>query len=138
MTQATTSLPAPAPQINTESKKFWDATLEGKLLLPRCNSCQSVIWFPREYCPECMSFEVTWFEASGKGKIYSYSITRRGQGDYQGIDGYVLAYVELEEGPRMLTNIVDADFADIKVGKDVKVKFENTGKGAALPRFTLA
>jgi len=135
MTQSAASeLPAPAPQINTETQAFWDATTQGRLLLPRCNSCGNVIWYPREFCPDCKTFGVTWFEASGKGTIYSFTINRRGQGPFQGLS-YVVAYVQLAEGPRMLTNIVDCDYETLKVGQPVELVFHDTGKGAALPRF---
>jgi hypothetical protein len=127
-------LPAPPPVINVETKPFWDATSEGKLILPRCSACQTVIWYPREFCPECSSFDIGWFEASGRGTIYSYTINRRGQGDYRDL-AYVLAYVELDEGPRVLTNIVDCDVDSVEVGQQVEVVFHPTANGAALPRF---
>jgi uncharacterized OB-fold protein len=128
------TLPAPAPVINSETKSFWDATTEGKLLLPRCTDCDTVIWYPRAFCPECSSFDLTSFEATGRGTIYSYTINRRGQGDYRDL-AYVLAYVELEEGPRVLTNIVDCDVESLSVGQAVAVVFHPTSNGAALPRF---
>jgi uncharacterized protein len=132
--QTQTTLPAPAPAVNPETKTFWDATAEGKLLLPKCDKCQTIIWYPRQFCPECSSFDVSWIEASGKGTIYSYTINRRGQGDYRDL-AYVLAYVELAEGPRVLTNIVDCEPEQVKVGQAVEVVFHDTGKGTALPRF---
>jgi uncharacterized OB-fold protein len=128
------TLPAPPPQINVETKAFWDATAEGKLMLPRCNGCDVVIWYPRLFCPACGSTDIGWFEASGKGTVYSYTINRRGQGDYRDM-AYVVAYVELEEGPRMLTNIVDCDVDQVSVGQAVQVVFHPTSNGAALPRF---
>ncbi len=128
------TLPAPAPQTNVETKTFWDATAEGKLLLPRCNECDVIIWYPKLFCPECSSFDISWIEASGKGTVYSFTINRRGQGDYRDL-AYVLAYVELEEGPRVLTNIVDCDPESISVGQAVQVVFHPTSSGAALPRF---
>lgn len=128
------ALPAPPPVINVETRAFWDATSQGKLLLPRCNACATVIWYPRAFCPECSSFDLTWFEASGRGSIYSYTVNRRGQGDYRDLT-YVLAYVELAEGPRMLTNIVDCDPESLSVGQAVQVTFQPTSNGAALPRF---
>jgi uncharacterized protein len=135
MTQTTaTQLPAPAPLVNTETQAFWDATTQGKLLLPRCNNCGTVIWYPREFCPECKTFGVTWFEASGKGTIYSYTVNRRGQGPFKDL-AYVVAYVELAEGPRMLTNIVDCEFDQLAIGQSVELVFHDTGKDAALPRF---
>lgn len=128
------TLPAPAPLVNAETKRFWDATREGKLLLARCKACATVIWYPRAFCPECSSFDVDWFEASGRGRVYSYTINRRGQGDYRDLS-YVLAYVELEEGPRMLTNIVNCDVDDVAVGQAVQLVFHDTPAGPALPRF---
>jgi len=133
-TVAARTLPAPPPIINVETKPFWDATAEGKLLLPRYNACDTVIWYPRAFCPECSSFDISWIEASGRGTVYSYTINRRGQGDYRDL-AYVLAYVELEEGPRVLTNIVDCDPESVSVGQQVEVVFEPTSNGAALPRF---
>lgn len=128
------TLPAPPPQINVETRTFWDATSEGKLLLPRCEDCGIVIWYPRAFCPECSSFNISWFEASGRGSIYSFTINRRGQGDYRDM-AYIVAYVELEEGPRVLTNIVDCDMDRVDVGQQVQVVFHTTSNGAALPRF---
>jgi uncharacterized protein len=128
------TLPAPSPQINVETKTFWDATAEGKFLLPRCNECDVVIWYPRRFCPECSSFDISWFEASGRGSVYSFTINRRGQGDYRDL-AYAIAYVELEEGPRVLTNIVECDLEKLEVGQPVEVVFHPTSSGAALPRF---
>ena len=131
------TLPAPAPLINAETKPFWDATLEGKLMLPKCTACGTVIWYPRLFCPECSGFTIDWIEATGRGTIYSYTINRRGQGEYRD-QTFVLAYVELDEGPRMLTNIVDCDPESVSIGQKVEVVFHDTGHGAALPRFTPA
>jgi uncharacterized protein len=131
-------LPAPVPFVNPEIKPFWDATAEGRLLLPRCQDCQAVIWYPRPFCPECASTNIDWFQASGRGSVYSYTINRRGQADlpeYRNAGVYVLAYVELEEGPRVLTNIVDCDPDSVRIGQSVEVVFHDTGQGTALPRF---
>jgi uncharacterized OB-fold protein len=133
-----TSLPAPAPFVNPEVKPFWDATAEGRLLLPKCEDCQAVIWYPRPFCPQCASLRVSWVEASGRGSIYSFTINRRGTADlpdYRNSGTYVLAYVELEEGPRVMTNIVDCDPDSVRIGQPVTVVFHDTGQGTALPRF---
>ena len=130
--------PAPAPVVQPEVKVFWDATAEGRLLLPRCEDCRTVIWFPRPYCPACGSLNVTWIEASGRGTIYTFTVNRRGAGDlaeYRQVGPYVLAYVELEEGPRVMTNIVDCDPDTVAIGQAVEVVFHDTGQGTALPRF---
>jgi len=129
------SLPAPAPAVNPETAEFWTATQHGRLLLKRCLDCASVIWYPRAICPECASMRTEWFEAAGRGRVYSYTLNHRGEGAYQGLPPFVLAYVELDEGPRMMTNIVAADPAELAVGLPVQVVFDDTGEGAALPRF---
>lgn len=129
------SLPAPAPPVNPETKPFWDATSEARLLVRQCEDCQSLIWYPRAMCPECSSARTSWLQVSGRGHIYSYTVNHRGEGPYQGREPYVLAYVELDEGPRMMTNIVQADGRELAVGMPVDVVFHDTGEGSALPRF---
>jgi uncharacterized protein len=131
-------LPTPSPTVEPETQRFWDATAQGTLLLPRCLSCSTFIWYPRAFCPACGSQSVEWVEASGRGTIYSYTINRRGYGDhpeYRGQGTFVLAYVELDEGPRVMTNIVDCDPDSVAIGQLVEVVFHDTGQGAALPRF---
>jgi len=121
-----------------EVKPFWDGTAEGRLLLPRCDDCQVFIWYPRPFCPSCVSTKVSWIPASGRGTVYSFTINRRGQADlsaYTEAGVYVLAYVELDEGPRMMTNIVDCDPESVRIGQRVQVVFHDTGEGTALPRF---
>jgi uncharacterized OB-fold protein len=131
-------LPAPAPFVLPEVKQFWDATAEGRLLLPRCVECAAVIWYPRPFCPQCASTRVEWIEASGHGTVYSFTVNRRGVADlpaYRDAGVYVLAYVELDEGPRVMTNVVDCDPDGVRIGQRVEVVFHDTGQGTALPRF---
>jgi uncharacterized OB-fold protein len=128
-------LPAPAPAVNPETREFWLATAEGRLLLKRCLDCGTVIWYPRVICPECASLRTEWFEAAGRGRVYSYTVNHRGEGAYQGSPPFVLAYVELDEGPRMMTNIVGAEEPELAVGLPVEVVFHSAGDEAALPRF---
>jgi uncharacterized OB-fold protein len=131
----TPQLPAPAPNVNPETRPFWDATTEGRLILRKCTACGTVNWYPRTLCPACGSFDTEWIEAAGRGTIYSFTVTRRGSGAYRDAAPYVLAYVELAEGPRMMTNIVDCDVDALQIGDPVEVVFHDTGQGAALPRF---
>jgi uncharacterized protein len=128
-------IPVITPEINPETKPFWDATTQGKFLLKRCLDCQSIIWYPRAFCPECYSTNVEWFEASGKGTVYTFCINYRGEGPWREASPFVLSYVELEEGPRVMTNIVDVDPHEVAVGMPVEVVFADTGKGAAVYRF---
>ncbi|HVM08289.1 MAG TPA: Zn-ribbon domain-containing OB-fold protein [Acidimicrobiales bacterium] len=130
-------LPAYPPNVTVENEEFWKAAADGRFLLKRCDAdgCGTVIWYPRSLCPECGSFDTSWFEASGKGTIYTYTIVHKGQGPWAEHVPYVTAYVELEEGPRVMTNIVGVDPADVAVGMAVEVVFQDAGDGAAIYRF---
>jgi hypothetical protein len=131
-------LPAPAPFVLPEVKPFWDATARGELVLPKCTACGTLIWYPRPFCPKCASTSVEWVPASGRGTIYSFTVNRRGVADlsaYREAGVYVLAYVELEEGLRMMTNVVDCDPDSVRIGQKVELVFHDTGEGNALPRF---
>jgi uncharacterized OB-fold protein len=129
------SLPTDPPVVNPESEPFWEATKRDVLLLPRCDACGVVIWHPRTFCPVCHTRSVSWFEASGRGTIYSYTEHTRGQGPWSDVAPYVVAYVDLDEGPRVLTNIVDCDANKIEIGQTVTVVFDDAGE-YKFPRFT--
>ncbi len=128
-------LPAPAPPVVPETKPFWDAAKAGRLLLPRCPRCSFVIWYPRAFCPECGQSPVEWFEASGRGVIYTFTTVRRGEGAYRDTPQYTLAIVELQEGPRVLTNIIGCDPEGLRIGQPVTAVFCDAGDVAALLRF---
>jgi uncharacterized OB-fold protein len=128
-------LPSPAPTIWPETARFWAGTLEGKLILQRCAACTTVNYYPRFLCAACHSTELVDIEASGHGTIYSFTVTSKGILDYQDAGAYVLAMVELDEGPKMVTNIVECDPAGLEIGQSVEVVFHPTSGNAALPRF---
>ena len=128
-------LPASAPPKNEETKPYWDGTAEGVLRMPRCDECGLVIFYPRSFCPKCRSRNTTWVDLSGRGSVYSYTVTRRMGGRWQKHAPLVIAYVELEEGPRMLTNLVDCDPEAVTIGMLVEVAFDDTGEESAVPRF---
>jgi uncharacterized OB-fold protein len=129
-----TELPTPMPATNPETRPFWAATTEGRLVLARCGNGH-VIWYPRVICPDCHSTGVEWITASGRGRIYTYTVVHRARGAYQDATPYVVAYVELAEGPRIVTNIVGADPSTVHIGQEVEAVFADTGGDAALVRF---
>lgn len=114
---------------------FWEGSGRRELVLPRCRACGFVIWYPRIFCPECAGTDVDWFEATGRGVVYSFSIARNGQGPWKDVAPYVLAYVDLHEGPRILTNIVDCAVDGVTVGMAVHVVWDPIDAKTALPRF---
>ena len=114
---------------NPESLPFWTAAAEGRFIVRKCSSCQKVHWYPRAICPFCFSDRVDWVPASGRGKIYSFSVMRRAP------EPYAIAYVTLEDGPTMLTNIVDCDFDALKIGQEVKIIFKPSEGGFPVPMF---
>jgi uncharacterized protein len=144
MTGAPTELSAlrstvPAPRVDPEMRAYWEAAGLSRLLVTSCHSCDAVIWHPRPFCPVCSSLDVGWTEASGFGVIYSYTVVRKGgEAEYAAQMPYVLAYVELDEGPRMMTNIVDVDLPSLAIGLRVRAVFHAVGDGTALTRFTRA
>ncbi|MBI3826606.1 MAG: Zn-ribbon domain-containing OB-fold protein [Candidatus Rokubacteria bacterium] len=122
----------PAPQPTPETQAFWDGTAAGKLMYKVCTACGQPHHYPRPLCPYCFSDRTEWREASGRGTIYSYSVMRRVPVPY------AIAYVTLEEGPSMMTNIVDCDLDALRVGQPVRVVFTPTDGGPPVPTFTPA
>ena len=128
-------LPAPAPVINSTTAEFWKATTEGRFLLQRCDACDIVLWFPRRNCPKCWTEDVSTFDAEQTGTVYSFTVVRKGKGAFQDAGPFVVAYVELADGPRIMTNIVDCDIDALHIGMPVEMVFHDTGEGSALYRF---
>jgi uncharacterized OB-fold protein len=119
-----------APTVYPDNARFWEAAAEGKLLVKKCEECNEVHYYPRPLCPFCGSERTAWQQASGKGTIYSVSVTRRA-----GPIPYAIAYVTLEEGVTLLTNIVDCDLDTVKIGAQVEVVFKPTDGGPPVPMF---
>ena len=122
----------PAPEPNPETKRFWEAAAQGQLLLKKCGDCGEVHYYPRALCPFCGSDRTDWQPASGHGTVYSWSVMRRAE------TPYAIAYVALDEGVTMMTNIVDCDLDGIRIGQPVRVVFKPTAGGPPLPAFTPA
>ncbi len=94
-----------------------------------------MFWYPRGLCPLCGSLSVSFVEASGRGRIYSWTWNTRGEGDFKDAGPYAIAYVELDEGPRVMTNVVDVAHEDLAVDLPVTAVFTDTGEGTGLLRF---
>ncbi len=126
----------PLPQPTPETAHFWEGTKEGELRLQRCTSCGDAYFPPRPFCPACGSRDVEVFRASGKATLYSYVINHRPRPDF-GEEPHSIAVVELEEGPRMMTNIIECPQTPEALVLDMPltVTFEQASEEIALPKF---
>ena len=115
-----------------ETRAFWAAAAEGRLLLPRCEDCGRTHWYPRAHGPLCGSVRLRWEPASGRGTLHAFSPARRAEPQY------TLAYVTLEEGPTLMTNIVGAAPEALHIGQPVVVRFQPAAEGRMMPFFTPA
>jgi uncharacterized protein len=124
------------PTIDDESRPFWDAARDGRLLFVRCRACGAAHHYPRPFCPSCWSDDVSWEEASGRATLYTWSTVHVNEGQpFVDWLPYVAAVVELEEGPRLMTNVVDCDPDALAVGMELVVAFRQASPEVAVPVF---
>jgi uncharacterized OB-fold protein len=124
------------PAANLDTKPFWDGCAEGKLLLQRCVLCEAYRHPPSPICPHCLSDAHAWVPANGRGTVYTFVVVRetRARG-WDKMVPYVLAVVELEEGPRILTNLTRVAPEDVAIGMPVEVTFAALDGVTRLPLF---
>ena len=111
-----------------ENQAFWDKAREGQFSLPRCRSCGKQHWFPRAFCPLCFSEDLAWEDSDGRGTVFTYSHLRGPDGER------VIAYVQLDDGPLMLTELVDTD-ASLAIGQPVVVTMVEVAPDLRIPKF---
>ena len=129
----------PLPRIDEESKGFWEACQRHELYVQRCGTCSALRYYARALCPTCLSSDTEWVRCSGRGKVYTFTVTYQNQAPgFREELPYVLAYVELEEGVRMLTNIVGCKPDEIRIGMPVEVLFDDVTAEVTLPKFKRA
>lgn len=128
----------PLPQVNADNKAFWNGCKEHELRFQKCQECGLVRWPPSIICPDCHSYDTGWTEATGKGKIWSFVVYHVAYDKaFESELPYVVASVQLEEGPRILTNIVGCSPAEVKCDLPVEVVWEDIEGGFSLPKFKL-
>ena len=123
------------PKPTHETQHYWDGAREGELRLQRCKSCEQAYFPPRPFCPECSSRDVEVFKASGKGTLYSYVINHLKSPGYE--PPFAIAVVELEEGPRLMANILDCPQTPEALVLDMplEVTWERLNDEITLPQF---
>jgi uncharacterized OB-fold protein len=133
MARAAKPLPKPTP----DTQPFWDALKQHRLMLPKCKACGKLHFFPRPFCPHCFSWDLEWVRCSGKGKLYSFIINHRPAPGFEEDAPYVIAVVELDEGPRMLSNLIDIEPSPeaVQVDMPVEVLFQDINEETTMFKF---
>jgi len=126
----------PLPKLNADTKPFWDGCRNHELRFQKCTECGHVRWPPSIICPLCYSNRTEWIRASGKGKVFSFVVYHKAYHPAFEADlPYVVAIVELEEGPHFLTNIVGCDPDAVSCEMPVNVIWEDVTEEFSLPKF---
>ena len=124
----------PVPIPTPETLPYWEGAKAGELRIQRCNACEKYYFYPRPYCPKCNSDDVEWRTVSGKGTLRSYVINQRPLPVFKSEEPQIIALVELDEGVRMMTNVIGIDPADVRIGMRVRATIDTTAD-EPLPLF---
>ena len=131
------ALPKPTP----ETRPFWDGAKAHRLMLPWCKACGLAHFFPRNCCPHCFGFDLEWRQASGRGKLHTFVINHKAARGFEAKVPYVIAVVELAEGPRMMSNLVMDETPtpdNLRIDMDLEVVFDDVTEDVTLPKFRIA
>lgn len=126
----------PIPEPDPVHRVYWEGAREGRLMLPRCTTCNRVHWYPRLLCPFCHSREIEWVEAQGEGRIHTFAVQHRAFGGWADEVPFVTAYIDLHEGDRMFTVLRGVDPMrpeTIRIGARVRVEFERATDEVSIP-----
>lgn len=122
---------------DSDSQPYWDGIAQGELRIQRCDTCSRPVFYPRAICPHCFSNQLSWIVASGKGTIYTYTVAHQAFGPFAAEVPFIIALVELEEGVRLMTRIINAPRERIAIGVSVQVAFTSINEDVTLPYFRL-
>ena len=130
---------APLPITDPDAAGYYAALREHRLVLKTCDDCGQPHFYPRELCPHCFSDRLQWKPASGRGEIYSFTVARRPAGPaFKPQVPYVVALVQLDEGPRMMSNVITDRPEEVRIGQRVAIRYDDVTPEMTLPRFVLA
>lgn len=133
----TTRRSKPLPQPTPETAPYWEGCKQHELRIQHCNDCQQYYFYPRPYCPNCLSDNTEWRTVSGKGTLHTYVINQRPAPGFEDESPYVIAIVKLDEGPHLMSNIVGVEPKpeNLPAGMPVEVVFEDVNEQITLPKF---
>ena len=126
----------PLPRIDEEMRPWWEAVQRHELYIQKCRDCGDIRYYPRAMCTNCLSERTEWVRASGRGKVYTFTATYQNQSaGFRESLPYIMAYVELDEGVKMLTNLVECKPDEVRIGMPVEVVFEDATPDATVVNF---
>jgi uncharacterized OB-fold protein len=131
-------LPASLLVQDSDSRPYWEGLKQGELRIQRCKTCTKAVFYPRAICPHCHSDQLEWIVASGKGTIYAYTVAHQAFGPFAADVPFVIVLIELEEGARMLSRLLDAPRERVTIGAAVQVIYEQVEEDLTLPYVRLA
>lgn len=136
MTDMMMTVPSFLPDINEpDTGPFWKATAEHRLTYQVCDACSGIVFFPRSHCTHCTSTSLSWKESAGKGTLYTYSVVRDNRmPGFAELVPYAVAYIDVDEGFRILTRLADVDVDSLKIGSRMQVRWNDQGE-LSLPEF---
>jgi uncharacterized OB-fold protein len=127
--------PRPAPVPDGDSIDYWRGAHEGRLLVQRCRQCGNHQLYPRDRCISCRG-DVDWVEASGRGTVYTFTVIRQNHSrPFRDMIPYVVALVDLDEGPRLMTNVVGCETESMEIGMEVRAEFEPVSEECGIAVF---
>lgn len=128
----------PLPILDSDTRKFWEGCQRHELLIQRCEQCLGYRYPPRPICPHCFSMNTKWEEVSGKGEVYTFSVARMPLSpEWEPDIPYTIGVIQLDEGVRMVSNIIDCAPEDIEIGMKVEVAYDDITDKITLPKFKL-
>ena len=125
----------PIPELTELNRPFYDAVQRGELHIQRCDDCDAWVFYPNHWCTACYSANLNWTPCSGSGSVYSFSVVHYAPYESYRDVPYVLATIELEEGPHLMTNLVNCDWKTVVVGMPVRLTTEARAGGFKVPQF---
>lgn len=133
----TISRAKPLPQPTPETAPYWDGCKQHELRIQFCTACQQYFFYPRLYCPKCLSDAIEWRSVSGKGRLLTYVISARPAPGFENETPYAIAIVQLDEGPHLMTNIVNTEVTPqrLPAGLPVEVVFDDINEAISIPKF---
>jgi uncharacterized OB-fold protein len=130
------SAPRPLPEITPEMAPFWEAAHRHQLVVQRCRNCGTARFPARDICSRCLGRDADWTPVSGRGKIFSYAVMHHiYHPGFADAVPYAVVVVELDEGARLISNLVDCPLTDIRIGMPVEVTFDDLTPEVTLPKF---